>query len=83
MCISQPTSVVEELNEKARLLSKSDPDSAINLLKKSLEIAFQKNDMAGEAKTYSNLGILYRRTGEMDLAFEAYEKALEISLENV
>ncbi|MCB0836027.1 MAG: sensor histidine kinase [Bacteroidetes bacterium] len=82
MCISQPTSVVEELNEKARLLSKSDPDSAINLLKKSLEIAFQKNDMAGEAKTYSNLGILYRRTGEMDLAFEAYEKALEISLEN-
>jgi signal transduction histidine kinase len=82
MCVSQPSSVIEDLNEKARLLSKSDPDSAINLLKKSLEVALQEKDLAGEAKTLNNLGILYRRTGEMDLAIEAYERALQITLEN-
>ena len=54
-------------------------DKAIHYHEKSLNIAKQIGDKAGEGKAYGNLGVSYDSLGQYDKAIEHHEKHLNIT----
>jgi tetratricopeptide (TPR) repeat protein len=67
-------------NSLARvLIQESDPRSAAGLLDEALILANRINSTAGQAITYTSLGILNTRLGKLDTAMRQYQEALSAS----
>jgi tetratricopeptide (TPR) repeat protein len=54
------------------------PQEAIDEFNRSAELAFEDGHSYAAARSYTNLGAEFRRLGQLDLAIEAYGKALKI-----
>lgn len=64
-------------NRLARLLIQANnPGAAASLLDNALVLANQINSRAGQAVTYTSLGILNTRLGQLEVAIRQYQEAL-------
>ena len=61
----------------------SDYSSAYNSFIKALLVCEKINDVGGKSVVYQNLGIIYRRIGQHDLAKQYYLKALDLCTDSI
>jgi len=59
-------------------LKRGDQENSLKLHRQALEIFVSIEDAVGAARTYNNMGYIFRRRGEISLAKEAYENVEEI-----
>jgi len=73
------TTRIKTLNTLAWKLKYTNPDTAIVLSNRALELAVKNEDMKGQASAFRNLGVFSRLKGNYPKALEHYHKALKIN----
>lgn len=73
----QTDSATSSLNEGRRLLKRGKADQALPKLQRALELYTAAKNTGGMAKAHNELGDLYLRQGQYQVALDHYKKALE------
>ena len=73
--------LIDSLNNRGSEFIRSNPDSALLVLKAAIELSKNENYPEGEALSSFLLGNYYQNRGQLELAYKFFYRAVQINLE--
>lgn len=70
---------VDSLNSLAGIYVRTDPDSALFVIEKSLALADQLDYLEGQALGHFLLGNYYQNRGQLELSYRSFNRALQMN----
>ena len=74
--LGEPALLADALNRHALTLQRDEPQQAVDLYTRALEIFRDLSDYRGQAHCHSNLGVLHTTAGAWDRAAQEFEVAI-------